>query len=152
MSALREIAELPGPPALPLIGNAHQLARGQIHQTLEGWGREYGPLFRMRFMSRTWLGVTDTEALTAALRDRPDGFRRTQLLEKIGSEMGMLPGVFGVNGDAWRRQRRMVMAGFDPTHVRAYFPSLLKVTQRLRGRWLRCAAGGGTIELQPELM
>ena len=152
MSALREIAELPGPPGLPLIGNAHQVARGQIHQTLEAWGREYGPLFRMRFMSRTWLGVTDTEAMTAALRDRPDGFRRTQLLETIGREMGMLPGVFGVNGDAWRRQRRMVMAGFDPTHVRAYFPSLLKSAQRLRGRWSKAANQRVPIELQPDLM
>ena len=47
--------------------------------------------------------------------------------------MGLPPGVFGANGEAWRRQRRMVMAGFDPAHVRAYFPSLLKVAQRLRG-------------------
>jgi cytochrome P450 len=115
MNALREIAELPGPPGLPLVGNALQVKRGQMHQTVEAWARAYGPLFRMRFMSRTWLGMTDTDAVTAALRDRPDGFRRTQLMERIGLEMGMTPGVFAANGEAWRRQRRMVMAGFDPT-------------------------------------
>ncbi|HEY4066715.1 MAG TPA: cytochrome P450 [Burkholderiaceae bacterium] len=152
MTTLREIDELPAPKGWPLVGNALQIKRGQMHQTVEAWGREHGPLFRMRFMSRIWLGVTDTDAVTAALRDRPDGFRRTQLMETIGLEMGMTPGVFAANGEAWRRQRRMVMAGFDPTHVRAYFPSLLKGAQRLRGRWLKAASAGASIELQPELM
>ena len=27
----------------------------------------------------------------------------------------------------------------DPAHVRAYFPALVKVTQRLHGRWQRAA-------------
>ena len=34
-------------------------------------------------------------------------------------------------GDAWRRQRRMVMHGFDPAHVRSYHPALQRVAQRL---------------------
>lgn len=33
-SALRSIADLPGPPRLPLLGNAHQLARtSRLHLT-----------------------------------------------------------------------------------------------------------------------
>ena len=153
-SGLREVADLPGPRALPLVGNLFQIRRKRLHQCVEAWGREYGPFFRFKLGPRTLLAVTDSEALSTALRDRPDGFRRTKLLETIGLEMGLTPGVFGANGEAWRRQRRMVMAGFDPTHVKAYFPSLLKVTQRLHGRWLKAAAraDGGTIELQPELM
>lgn len=152
MSGLREIADLPGPRALPLVGNLFQIRRKHLHQCVEAWGREYGPFFRFRLGPRTLLAVSDHEALGAALRDRPDGFRRTRLMETIGLEMGLTPGLFAANGDAWRRQRRMVMAGFDPTHVKAYFPSLLKVTQRLRGRWLKAAAAGRALELQPELM
>jgi len=153
-SSLREVDDLPGPRALPLVGNLFQIRRQRLHQCVEAWGREYGPFFRFKLGPRTLLAVTDSEALSTVLRDRPDGFRRTKLLETIGLEMGLTPGLFGANGEAWRRQRRMVMAGFDPTHVKAYFPSLLKVTQRLHGRWLKAAArtGGGTVELQPELM
>ena len=149
---LREIAELPGPRGLPIVGNAFQIERGRLHQNVEAWNREFGPLFRFQLGRRRLLGISDHEALSAALRDRPDGFRRTQHLETIGLEMGLTPGVFAANGEAWKRQRRMVMAGFDPTHVKAYFPSLLKVAQRLRGRWQRAAAAGQAIELQPELM
>ena len=149
---LREIADLPGPRGLPIVGNAFQIERNRLHQNVEAWGREFGPLFRFRLGRRTLLVLSDHEALMVALRDRPDGFRRTRHLETIGLEMGLTPGVFAANGEAWKRQRRMVMAGFDPTHVRAYFPSLLKVAQRLRERWQRAASAGQAIELQPELM
>ena len=149
---LREIADLPGPRGLPIVGNALQVDRARLHQTVEAWAREFGPFFRFRLGRRVLLGVADHEAVSAALRDRPDGFRRTKRLEAVAIEIGLAPGVFGANGEAWKRQRRMVMAGFDPTHVRAYFPSLLRVTQRLRGRWARAADASLPIALQPELM
>ena len=149
---LREIADLPGPRGLPVIGNLLQVKRNSIHQTVERWNLEYGPYFRFKLGARRMLAVADHEALHALLRDRPDGFRRTRLLEMVGLEMGLKPGVFGANGEAWKRQRRMVMAGFDPTHVKAYFPSLLKVTQRLRGRWQTPARSGSAIDLQADLM
>lgn len=152
MSTVREIDDLPGPRALPFVGSLFQIERRRMHQVIEGWAREYGPYFRLRLANRTLLVVSDHEALGAALRDRPDGFRRSRLLERIGLEMGVKPGLFAANGEVWRRQRRMVMAGFDPTHLRAYFPSLMKVTQRLRGRWQRAVRSGASIDLQPELM
>ena len=86
------------------------------------------------------------------LRDRPDGFKRTTRFEAVAKEMGLKPGVFGANGDDWRRQRRMVMASFDPAHVRHYFPSLQKVAERLVGRWQAAARRGAPIDLQPDLM
>jgi cytochrome P450 len=149
---MREISELPGPRGWPIVGNVFQVDRATVHQKVEAWSREFGPFFRFVLGRGTLLGVADHEAVSAALRDRPDGFRRTQLLESIGREMGLTPGLFAANGDAWKRQRRMVMAGFDPTHVKSYYPSLTKVAQRLRGRWLRAASAGDPIELQPELM
>ena len=152
MAALRELSTLPGPRGWPLVGNAFQISRSQLHLNVEAWGRRFGPFFRLQLGRRTLLVVSDHETLGTVLRDRPEGFRRTRLMEVIGLEMGLAPGVFAANGDVWRRQRRMVMAGFDPAHVKAYFPSLLKVTQRLRGRWQRAARAGGDVELQPELM
>ena len=149
---MRQIADLPGPSGLPVLGNLLQVDRKQIHRNVEQWAREHGPLFRFALGRRRILGVADHELLNALLRDRPDGFRRTRHMELIGREMGLTPGVFGANGEAWRMQRRMVMAGFDPSHVRAYFPSLLKVTRRLHGRWQVAARSGAAIELQPDLM
>ena len=41
--------------------------------------------------------------------------------------------------ETWQRQRRMVMASFDPAHVKRYFPALQTVAQRLIGRWKAAA-------------
>ena len=151
-SPLREIADLPGPRGWPIVGNLFQIERDQLHRNVEAWHREFGPVFRFNLGRRTLLGLADHEAIATALRDRPDGFRRTRPLEAIGKEMGLTAGVFAANGEAWKNQRRMVMAGFDPTHVKAYFSSLLTVTQRLRKRWQPAAAAGTALALQPELM
>ena len=151
-TTLRNIADLPGPRRWPLVGSVFQIRREQLHQNVEAWGREFGPLFRLQLGPRTMLVVSDHRVLNAVLRDRPEAFQRAPLLQKIGTEMGLQPGLFASNGDSWRRQRRMVVGGLAPSHVKSYFPALLRVTQRLRGRWQHATQAGGAIELQPDLM
>ncbi|MDN8613463.1 cytochrome P450 [Variovorax ginsengisoli] len=151
-TAPRHIDDLPGPSGAPLIGNLLQIETSRMHQQLEQWCREFGPFFKLQMGRRRLLIVGDHEAVASTLRDRPDGFKRTTRFEAVASEMGLKPGVFGANGEDWRRQRRMVMASFDPAHVRHYFPSLQKVAERLVGRWQAAARRGDAIDLQPDLM
>ncbi|HSW24694.1 MAG TPA: cytochrome P450, partial [Burkholderiaceae bacterium] len=134
------------------MGNLFQVNRATIHQSVERWCREFGPAFTFRIGGRRIVVMADHEHIAAVLRDRPEGWRRSQQLQAIGREMGLTPGLFGSEGDAWRRQRRMVMSGLDPGRVRAYFPSLRRVTDRLRRRWQNAARGGRTLDLQAELM
>ena len=63
-----------------------------------------------------------------------------------------LDGLFSARGDMWRRQRPMVMASFDPGHIRSYFPTLVKVTERLASRWGRAADANHPIDLLSDLM
>ena len=149
---LRRFDDLPGPRGVPVFGNALQIKPSQMHLQLEQWCRDFGPIFKLRLGQRRVVVVGDHAVVAAILRDRPDGFRRTTRLEEIWTEMGLTPGVFGANGDSWRRQRRMVMAGFDPAHVKRYFPSLQTVAQRLGGRWQKAARQGQPIDLQADLM
>jgi len=149
---LRQLRDLPGPPGWPLLGNLPQIEPASFHLQLGAWARQYGRLFKLRMANRLLLVSADHRAVAAVLRDRPEGFRRTDRLEAIGLEMGLKPGLFGVNGDAWKRQRRMVMAAFDPGHVKAYYPSLARCGERLRGRWVQAAAAARPIDLQADLM
>jgi cytochrome P450 len=148
----RQIADLPGPRPWPLVGNAHGFKLHAVHQVLEQWARQYGPIFKVKFGPRTVVVVADHEASGQVLRTRPDGFRRSSRLEVAARDMGMSMGLFGAEGEAWRNQRRMVMASFAPGHVKAYFPALLKVAQRLQGRWRQAAQQGTAIALQADLM
>ena len=150
--SLRRIQDLDGPPGWPLLGNSLQVRPAHIHQDVERWAARYGPLFRMRFGRHPQLVVADAELLGTVLRERPDTFRRSPFTSRIGAEMGLPQGLFSAEGDEWRKQRRMVMASFAPGQVRAYFPSLVKVALRLRGRWQRAARAGTPIPLQADLM
>ena len=148
----RRFHELPGPRQLPIVGNALQIRAGDMHRQLEGWALQYGAFYRLNIGRRNLLVVSDHALIGAALRDRPERFRRPLYSGIIVRELGFDQGVFFANDDVWRRQRRMVMAGFDPGHVKAYFPSLLNVTQRLQRRWQKAAESGAAIDLQADLM
>jgi len=151
-TAQRRLEDLPSPKGWPLLGNLPQIEAARFHLQLGAWAREYGRFYQLRMANRRVLVCADHEAVSAVLRDRPEGFRRTDRLEAVGTEMGLKPGLFGVNGDVWKRQRRMVMSAFDPGHVKAYYPSLVKCGERLAGRWERAAEAGQAIDLQADLM
>src|SRR6185503_20317973 len=151
MERLRRIQDLPGPRGWPLVGNMFQVERASLHLTAERWSRQFGDYFTFRIGPRRIVALANPDAIAAALRDRPDGFRRVARIAAISKELGFT-GVFSVEGDAWRRQRPMVMASFDPAHTKSYFPALLKVTERFSRRWLRAATAGTWIDLQPDLM
>lgn len=149
---LRRYEDLPGPRGLPFFGNSLQLDTPHLHQQMERWCREYGPIYRLRFGRRRLIVIGEHETVAAVLRDRPDGFRRTSRLEQIWTEIGLKPGVFGAHGESWRCQRRMVMASFDPAHIKSYYPSLCAVAQRLTKRWQVAARERRAIDLQADLM
>lgn len=151
-AALRRYEDLPGPRGIPVLGNALQIESARFHRQLEGWAGEYGSLYKLQLANRRVLVAGDHEHVAAVLRDRPAGYRRTTKMEQIWVELGMPFGVFGAHGEVWARQRRMVMAGFDPAHVRRYYPSMQKVAGRLIGRWSKAAAGQTAIDLQADLM
>ena len=148
---MKRIADLPGPRALPILGNLLQIDKASLHLIAEKWSRQYGEVFRFRIGRRQLVALANPETIAAVLRERPDGFHRTERLSATAREMGF-NGVFSANGDAWRRQRPMVMAGFDPAHIKSYFPMLVNVTERFSRRWQRAAAAGTAIDLQADLM
>jgi len=150
-TATRRIRDLPGPRGLPIVGNLFQLDIASLHRTVEDWHRQYGDYYRFRNARAEMMVVADPEAIGALLRDRPDGFQRTSRMSSIADSMGF-HGVFSANGERWRRQRPMVMAGLDPAHVKSYFPALVRVTERFARRWQRAADSQATIELQTDLM
>ena len=151
-SAVRRYADLPGPLRLPFVGNLLQIEPGRMHRQLEAWAARYGPAFQLRLGRRKVLVVADHATIGTMLKERPDRFDRPVYSALVLREMGLEVGLFSANGDVWRRQRRMVMAGFAPGHVKAYFPALLRVAQRLQRRWQRAADQQAFIDLQADLM
>ena len=151
-ASLRRMRDLPGPAPWPVVGNALQVRLNRMHQDLERWARQHGPLFQVRLGGFHVMVVSDSELIGSLLRRRPEAFRRPSRMQQIMREMGIPDGVFVAEGEQWARQRRMVMASFAPGQVRAYFPALLNVAHRLRARWLQAAARDQAVDLQADLM
>jgi cytochrome P450 len=155
-SALRSISDLPGPPRLPLLGNAHQLARtSRIHLTAERWARRYGPIVRVDIGRRRIVGISDADEIHRILRERPDGFRRWSEQEIVVREMGpgeMSPaGVFVAEGEDWKRQRRLVITALNTNYLHRYFDVVRTTTERLHRRLTDAARAGQILDISDEL-
>ncbi|WP_158101033.1 cytochrome P450 [Variovorax sp. JS1663] len=145
------IGQLPGPKESLVLGHLLQLKIPRLHLQLEGWARTYGDIYRLRVARQQIVVISRTEDIATVLRARPDTWSRPRNFAAIARESDAF-GLFAAEGDEWRRQRRMVMSGFDPEHLRNYMPTLTRVTRRLRRRWIAAAHEKAIMDLQGELM
>jgi cytochrome P450 len=149
---LADLDDLPGPRGLPVIGNLLQIDKPRFHLQLEKWAKQFGPLYKLRMGPQRIVILSNSEIISQLLKQRPDSFSRTHKLKIVSQEMMLDPGLFSSEGDTWRVQRRMVMSGFDPAHVKGYFPNLQIVAQQLAKRWGTAAKNKVRIDLQRDLM
>jgi cytochrome P450/nitrite reductase/ring-hydroxylating ferredoxin subunit len=142
----RTIESLPGPAGLPFVGNLFQLDIPRLHEILEGWEAEYGPVYRYRLGPQTLVAVADPELVDEALRNRPERFRRLHAVETVFEEM-KVAGVFSAEGAAWRPQRRLSMEALSHRHLRDFYPTLASVAGKLRERIARAAESGEPLDI-----
>ena len=148
---MRTLTELPGPKGLPLLGNLLQLDLKQLHRVLERWGDEFGTLYKFELGRRPVFVVTDPELNQTILKNRPKLYRRLGTIETVFREIG-ITGVFSAEGEDWKRQRRLTAHALDAQHLRQFFPTLIKVTERLRHRWKVAAEKQSEVDVQQDLM
>lgn len=150
-TGLRKIHELPGPDRLPLIGNLHQLSPATLHLTLEKWADQYGDIYRVYFGPRPLVVIAECETTQRILRDRPEGFRRTSILEKAATDMH-LNGVFSREGELWRRHRMIVTKSLNRTKLKSLFPTLRMMVERLKRCWDYSADQAQSVDVCRDLM
>ncbi|QGZ63887.1 cytochrome P450 [Paraburkholderia acidisoli] len=148
--ATRQVADLPCPRGLPVIGNLLQLAPPRLHQILEQWAAELGTPYRFQIGNIPITIWTDTELIQQIMRERPHRYRRYQPVEAVFDEMGF-NGLFSAEGAAWEPQRKLVMQALSIPNIKAFYPTLAEITQRLHARWLRAAQRGEIVEMTEDL-
>lgn len=147
----RALTDLPQPAgAWPLLGHLAQLDPKALHAVLERWCAECGPVYRFGMGPRQVFVTADADHAQAALRDRPEGFRRLGAIEPVMAEMG-IDGVFSVEGPRWLAQRKMVMQALAPVRLREYLPVMQRITARLARRWQAAARAGRPVDMVDDL-
>jgi cytochrome P450 len=118
----RNLADLPGPAGIPLLGNILQMDSDRFHQTLEKWADEFGSLYKIKIGRKSLLVVADPTLIGTLLRDRPDAIRRSSRTANAINDIG-ITGVFSDEGEEWRKQRKLVMRALTPEVIRNFFPA-----------------------------
>lgn len=145
----RTYADLPGPKGVFFFGNALQLRRGQVHEVVENWAKQYGTLYRFDLPGKKNVAISDADLAQEILLQRPHAFRRLRRLEENLSELEA-NGLFSSEGASWIRQRRLTTPAFNSSHLKDFFPTLAKVNERLYRRWH--SRNNSEIDVQRELM
>lgn len=146
----RRIEDLPSPAGHPFVGNALQLSGRQMHLKLTGWVREFGPMFRLDVFGNPMVIVSDADIVNSVFRERPEGFRRSGGLKTIMNDLN-IGGVFTAEGETWRKQRKLVMAGLNAEVIRNFFPTMVVMTERMLDRWKEALASGKSVDLRRDL-
>jgi cytochrome P450/nitrite reductase/ring-hydroxylating ferredoxin subunit len=150
--ARRKLADLPHPPrGLPFVGHALHLDVKRLHLVLEKWARDLGDVYAFDVPHKSFLALGDPALIDAALRARPETFRRDERVEPVFEELSV-GGVFSAEGVAWRPQRRLAMEALSQKNLRTFYPTLGAVAERLRRRWERAAESGAVVDIQDDLM
>jgi len=115
------------------------------------WAGTYGTFFKFRIAHKPVVAVSDADLINEVLRKRPAAYRRLAAIEPVLKEMG-IDGVFSAEGEQWVRQRRTAMQALNNAHLRNFFPTLVKVTERLKKRWDHALHRGQRVDVQEDLM
>jgi len=149
-AAPRQVAELPGPRGLPVLGHLFTLELNRLHEQLEAWGATHGSAYHLRILGKPILVISEPSLVQTVFRSRPDVFRRTSKVEKVFEELGVA-GVFSAEGAAWRAQRKLAMEALAQRNLVGFYPTLRTVAGRLRGRWERASSRGDAVDMLEDL-
>jgi len=149
-AATRSLDDLPGPRPLPFLGNAPQIDAARAHLVLEGWIRQFGPIYQLRLAGRRLFVTSSPDLIEGVLRARPETFSRSSRSNAALAEAG-IKGVFNAEGDAWRPQRKLAVSALAQRHLKELFPHIRTVAMRLRKRWDAAAASGAPLDIVDEM-
>ncbi|CAI0654505.1 unnamed protein product [Colletotrichum noveboracense] len=107
----------PGPPTVPILGNAHLMPRKNFYAKLKEWADEYGSVYSLKVGRTTMIVLNDRQAIHELLNqqgalynDRP---RDQQVLASTRDENPALMH----EGPEWRAERKLIAQYYSPKNL-----------------------------------
>ncbi|KAK1775755.1 cytochrome P450 [Copromyces sp. CBS 386.78] len=128
---------IPGPPGLPLVGNAFDIDTEFPLGSMLNFANQYGEIFRLNFPGRNVVFAT-SQALVHELCDEKR-FQKTvsSALQEI--RHGVHDGLFTARNDEpnWGVAHRILMPAFGPMAIQNMFPEMHEIASQLALKWAR---------------
>lgn len=143
--------KIPNILGLPVLGSAIDLAPNKMVQTLQANYKKYKHIgiYQMHAIQLRFIVVSDLTLVKEILLRRPRDFRRSRSLEVPLEVLDMHIGLFGAEGDTWKRLRKNNSPAFSKPNVLSTLGLVLEEANALVTR-LKDSIGS-TIQIDSEL-
>ncbi|GLV60739.1 cytochrome P450 [Dictyobacter sp. S3.2.2.5] len=134
----------PGPKPLPVLGNNHSFVKDPLHflQTLH---QTYGPMATIYMTDTPSVVLFEPEHIHYVLTENPRNFTSAEFAQGLQEFTGH--GLFNLDGDTHRQQRRLVQPAFHRKRVDSYADTMRQYTLEVLDSW----KAGDQLALDQEL-
>ncbi|KAH7920190.1 cytochrome P450 [Leucogyrophana mollusca] len=121
----------PGPPRLPIVGNALDIKPDEPWITYTQWGEIYGDLMYTRILNLDIIIINSEDMAKSLLEKRSNNYSDRPLVS-----INELFGLSAISalleyGDTWRLHRKILHQAFRPIKVATYLPTQLQKAREL---------------------
>ncbi|KAK5687695.1 hypothetical protein LTS10_001835 [Elasticomyces elasticus] len=107
----------PGPPTIPILGNAHQIPTTGLGKKFLGWAKEYGSIYSLKVFDATMIVIADRKAVYELLDKKGSIYSERPRLEvplymSRGCHM-----TFEQTTPEWREKRTVVTRNLNPKNL-----------------------------------
>ncbi|KAJ3552786.1 hypothetical protein NM688_g3970 [Phlebia brevispora] len=111
----------PGPPGIPILGNALQMPKDQAFRPFAEWGKEYGPVYSLNVAGKPILVVNSLKVARELFEGRSGIYAdRPRMILASDVLCGGLSIAFMPYGSTWRKHRRAIHEAMNIRDVAAY--------------------------------
>ncbi|KAF2727830.1 cytochrome P450 oxidoreductase-like protein [Polyplosphaeria fusca] len=108
----------PGPPTVPILGNAHMIPPGGLHYKLKEWGDLYGKIYSLKIGADTMIVLNDRQAIHEMIDKRSAITSDRALDENSDIALGLENIAFIHSTPMWRAQRKIASQNLGPPALR----------------------------------
>jgi cytochrome P450 len=142
--------DAPRVPGWPILGALPGITRlGALEYFTRCW-EKYGDTFRLRLGPRDVVCVTHPDAVEHVLVTHREKYVKGPTYQGLRLLTG--DGLLTLEGDPWRKRRRMAQPAFHKESIRSLVEAMARVTGEVFDEWLARMPNGGTFEAHEEMM
>jgi cytochrome P450 family 4 len=144
---------LPGPPALPIVGNIFQFTSNDLCKLFKDcreMGRMYGPIARVWIGPILVVGLADADNIESVVKH--DKLCTRGYIPRKLMKPAFLNGLVNIDGDDWRRHRKIVSAAFHINTLETFVETFAKSSDILANNLKALADGVTAHDIAPYLM
>lgn len=107
----------PGPPTLPILGNAHLIPSRGMYTKLKEWADQYGSIYSLKVGQSTMVVLNDRHAVHELLTSKGAYYNDRPVDQQYDLAMRQENTALMHDGPVWRAERKIAATYFSPKNL-----------------------------------